>query len=212
MTTIDATVSIVTQAQAVHQAQQLATCEAQTLAYFEANPLQDEQTAAIIAEAVKGWAKEWDQLEKLRKDTTAPINEAKRRVDALFKPGLDALAELRTRAGKILGTWEVTKSRLRAEALAVAAKAVQQPEQRELATLALNVVNAPTQKTGVTVRARWVARITNMRELPQRFLMQVPDEAAIGKYVDSYEAHQIPDPVPGLVFELVGDVTRVSRK
>jgi hypothetical protein len=167
--------------------------------------------ADIVAESVRDWARQWDALEKLRTDTTKPLNEAKRRVDALFKPGLDGLKSLRETAGELLGAWEVLKANRQREALAIATEAAQTGAVPEL-TAALNIANAPAQKSaGVTAKARWVARVVDVASLPLRFQKCIADEVAIAAYVGRFEAHQVPDPVKGLAFELVGGITQVRR-
>jgi hypothetical protein len=171
----------------------------------------DEATASAVSESVRDWAREWDVLEKLRTDTTKPLNETKRRVDALFKPGLDELAGLRKLASDLLGAYEVLKANRQREAMAIATEAAQ-TGQVQVLTGALQIANAPaTKNAGVSVKARWVARVTSVEALPMRFQRTVADEEAISAYVGRFEPHQTPDPVKGLAFELVGGVSQVRR-
>jgi hypothetical protein len=176
-----------------------------------AGGITDEATAAAVSESVRDWAREWDVLEKLRTDTTKPLNETKRRVDALFKPGLDELAGLRKLASELLGAFEVLKANRQREAMAIATEAAQTGAVQVL-TGALQIANAPaTKNAGVSVKARWVARVTSVEALPMRFQRTVADEEAISAYVGKFEPHQTPDPVKGLAFELVGGVSQVRR-
>lgn len=170
-----------------------------------------QRVAELVAESLREWDGQWKALEAKRTETTAPINESKRKVDALFKPGLDELDGLRILAKEMIGAWTVLQAQRQREALAIATEAAQQGAMPEL-TQALNIANAPAQKfAGVSVKARWVARVTSVELLPMRFQKTIADEEAIAAYVGRFEPHQVPEPVKGLAFELVGGVTQVRK-
>lgn len=208
------TIAVSVNVNAADLAQGLAASQSEglTLRQLEANGgIQNDETEAIIAEFVREWARQFDALEMQRTKITQPMMQAKANVDKLFKPGKDQLVALREMASKLLGDYAVVKANRQREAMAIATEAAATQAMPEL-TAALNIVNTPTQKTvGVTTKARWVARVTSVEALPMRFQRTIANEEAIAAYVGRFEAHQTPDPVKGLAFELVGGVERVTR-
>lgn len=167
--------------------------------------------AALVAEHVRGVMRQRDAVEAMRKSVTAPLNEAKRRVDALFKPTLEVLDAIRSKCDRLLGAFRIREESARVAAMRQATVAAQRQDLDGLVT-ALATVNAPTAPTtGVSASLAWEATVVAPDLLLPQFTKIVPNEEAIAALCKDHpldEAH--PPSCPGVLFKIVAS-TRVKR-
>lgn len=211
-TTQAITTTVNVNTEAIASAVTAAKSELATLAQLKAaGGIQIQPTADVIKECLQDWCRQFDALEETRTSITKPMNAAKAKVDALFATGKAELQTLISAGKELLGSWAVLQAQRTRESLQLAADAAQAGDVAVL-TGALNIVNAtPAPSKGVSTKAYWTARVLDVLALPMRFQKTVADDAAIAAYVGKYDAHQVPDPVKGIVFELQGGVTQVRR-
>lgn len=154
----------------------------------------------LAATLVKGARANWKRLEARRTAITQPMMAAKRNVDDLFKPGLDALKAIQEVLEVKIGAY--TRAQQAAQESAMLASAA-----------AFQAGGAPTDPIpevphakGVSVKTVWTFKVTNPAEVPREYCSPDPDKirAAIW-YADTPRTP--PRPIPGIEFELVTDVT-----
>lgn len=149
-----------------------------TLAWAKQFPITSPGDYACAAEERKLIKRQWKTLEALRKKTLKPIDDARKGVQALFTPALDALKEagdivergmLDYRAAEQRAAQEAARAeaeRLRAEQEALAAMAEQcgDPETAEdLRGQHVHVpVAAPVAADGTWTTTRWHAELTDI--------------------------------------------------
>lgn len=181
----------------------------ETLAALRAWPCEtpaDESALAEILQAIKG---KWKVLEDKRTTVTKPLNAAKRAVDALFKPALDALADAETIIKTKLA--EAQSRRLEANARAMeAAKAAGMAGNSQGAGQALAALDLTKAPAGTHYRYTWDFTVEDLDQVPREWLSV--DHSKVRIYLRQFQNSEvIPDParVPGLRF--FRDATVVSR-
>jgi hypothetical protein len=130
---------------------------------------------AAFAEAERADAKkQWDTWEAKRKSLTVPMNEALRNANAMFKPVLGALAEIRKVWG---GKLVELKQRRETEQAALLAQAqtAATPEETQAALVAAS--EAILQPVGTAFVDNWKFEVTDLAALPREYLQ--PDERKI---------------------------------
>lgn len=151
------------------------------LAWARQFPITSPESYACAAEERKSIKRQWKALEELRKKTLKPIDDARKGVQALFTPALDALKEAddimergmldyrsaEQRAAQEAARIEAERLRKEQEALATMAEQCGDPETAEdLRGQSVHVpVAAPVAADGTWPVTRWTAELTNIRLL-----------------------------------------------
>lgn len=163
----------------------------------------DEEFAAKILAGIKGDMK---VLDAQRTTITKPLNDAKRAVDALFKPALDYFkaAEVLLK-GKIAASLEA-RARDNARALQAAAAADTPAE----ASAALAQIDASASPPGTGARWYWDYEIVDMESVPRSFLGL--DYIKVNQHLDAHGRTDVDPPVvAGLRFFRKARIVSRSR-
>lgn len=174
--------------------------------------IDNDDEAADANAHLREWLTQLDKVSAVKKETLAPLKEAEKRINALFKPLLDAGTELTGRLRNMLTVYELEKRTAQRKALAVAAEAASSPEPEQL-LLALQDVQdaAPTALEGTSFSSRWVVKryAANcvasdgvhrhaMSMIPDEFWML--DEKALARFGKAHKGDG-PPTVAGVVWE-----------
>lgn len=139
--------------------------------------VRNETEAALAAEAMSEMKQRLDTLEATRTSVTKPLLEAKRKVDAWFKPAATSLKMgldlLRGRVGEFTAAQRQEAARLLTEA----------SKSSPVEAAALVAESNRAQAAAPSVREVWRFEVEDPSQLPPQFL--VPDEKAIGAVVRS---------------------------
>ncbi len=155
-------------AEAVAQFDQLAAIEITTQGALD--------SAGAFLQDVKGRAK---ALEQQRTSVTKPLLDAKRNIDAWFKPAKEALGKLESHLKSAISGYVTAQEQARLAAL--------QAGEHEQAL----AVEQPTLPTGIQTRTIWRFEIEDAALIPREYL--VPDAAKIAAHVNAYKSQsQIP--------------------
>ncbi len=111
----------------------------------------------------------WDRLEERRKEITAPLNEALRSANDLFRPALSALLDAEVLLKTKIAAAQTAITRRNREAMEAAQKALAAGDARAAAVAAVAIapVHAPT---GVTTREVWEFRVVDAALVPRQYL------------------------------------------
>lgn len=190
----------------------LAATKATTEAIEYLNALQgvtieSDADAAEAAEELRNVVRQKDLAAALREEWLAPAKAMVTRVNAGFKPALDAWSAAEAKLKDLLGKFQLAKAaeqrRLLAEAAAAAS--ARQPEAIATALTAAHTA-APKKLEGVGVRAVWKVKRIAADLLPREWLC--PDEKKIAAYARGFDPEGDPNgTVPGVIFELDATVT-----
>lgn len=174
----------------------------ETVKHLEIATSEDFEYASQLA---RGARTNWKRLDERRQTITKPILASKRGVDALFKPALDALAEIqRILEGKI-GTYVSVQRAAATEAMT-----------RTAETFAAG--GTPTEPipevphaAGIRVSEVWDFEVINPAEVPREYCSPDPVliRAAIW-YADT--PRTAPRPIPGVAFKLWVDTTVTAER
>ena len=143
--------------------------------------IENAEHAELAKEVLSELKEKLDLVEETRTGITKPLLEAKRKVDALFKPVTTSLkSSLDTMRGR-LGKYTAQQ---REEAQRLLAQASQsEPEEAAALVAASNRAKAEAP----SVREVWRFEIEDVSKLPSQFL--IPDEKAIGAVVRSQKGN-----------------------
>jgi hypothetical protein len=175
----------------------------------------DYQRSALFLSELKT---KRDQIETKRKEITKPIDEAKKRIMALFKPVVDQLSlAITTVDRKMIDYVSAEEEKARKEAEAQAKKLLKKTGNRELAedVKALAIEQATPQASGVQVLSYWHAEVTNLDALVSAVSQSIvptecvqPNEVYLNKLA---RLHQDPAKAPpGVKFVEVRKTGRVG--
>ncbi len=143
--------------------------------------IENAEHAQMASECLKELKDKLDMVEETRTSITKPLLEAKRKVDALFKPVTTSLKAsldtVRVKLGRYTAEQRDEAQRLLAEA--------SQSEPEEAA--ALVAASNRAQAEAPSVREVWRFEVEDVSKLPAQFL--VPDEKAIGAVVRSQKGN-----------------------
>lgn len=158
--------------------------------------IDNEDDNTLAAEALRDVKRRHKALEAERKKIAGPLLEAKRAVDALFKPPREALEQAeRLIKGKIAGYLEAVAER-NAEAVETASTA----ESLDEASAALATIEHAEAPKGVNVRHVWRPVVIAEDLLDRRFLS--PDPAKIKAWAKEHvDADGKPLAIPGVRFD-----------
>jgi len=173
----------------------LATVQAE-LEALDGWTIDNEDDNALAGEALRDVKRRHKTLEAERKKIAGPLLEAKRAVDALFKPPREALEQAeRMIKGKIAGYLEAVAERNTA-AVEVASSA----ENLDDAADALATIEHVEAPAGVNVRHVWRPRVQSEELLDRRFMS--PDMNKIKAWAKEHvDADGKPLAIPGVLFE-----------
>lgn len=118
------------------------------------------EQAQWAADAINSVGKNQRDQEAVRKEITAPILEAKRRIDALFKPAAAAQSAILDYLKGILKDYRQREHERQAAALAAAST----PEETRAA-----VQVTPAAPVGISERATWRGEVVDESQLPRDF-------------------------------------------
>jgi hypothetical protein len=190
----------------------LAATQATTQAIEYLNALQgvtieSDEDAAEAAEELRNVVRQKDLAARLRDEWLAPAKATVARINAGFKPALDAWAASEARLKRLIADFQLAKQAEQKRLLAEAAAAAQARQPEAIAT-ALTAAHdaAPKRLEGVGVRAVWRVKRIAEELLPREWLCA--DEKKIAAYARSYPADKDPNgTVPGVIFELDASVS-----
>jgi hypothetical protein len=118
---------------------------------------------------------QWATIEARRKEITAPLNQALKSANDLFRPVLSGLKDIEAAWNRKITGYLVERRKEQERLLAEAANTEDIDEVHEALTLAAEAVPE------VAVRDVWKFAIVDADAIPREFM--IPDEAAIGKVV-----------------------------
>lgn len=179
----------------ITQLHKLATTEHANLA---GQSIDNDNEAAEANEYLRDWLSKLDGVSAKKKETLAPLKEAEKRINDLFKPLLDKGAALTSAIRKMLTDYELAKRDAQRKALEEAAQAASSPEPKALLEALEKVEEAaPTQLDGTSFTRKWVVKRIAEDLLPDEYWTpDVKKIEAIGK------AHKgdTPPVVPGVIW------------
>ncbi len=162
-------------------------------------PVVSPEDIAFAETLVLDAKKQWKRIDDRRKAITAPLNEALRSANDLFRPALGAYAEAEgTLRQKILAA-RAEIDRVNREAMLAAEAALAKNDVRG-AALAAAPITAPPSTKGMTYRDVWEFRVVDAAISPREFLEV--DEKKVKAWV---AVHGDKNVIPGIV------VTKAER-
>ncbi len=131
---------------------------------------------ALAGEMLVETQREVRSLEDQRDDIVKPLNDALKRVRALYKPALDSLTATKESIKKAMLSY---KTQLEASKAAAAAEArrLMAAGQSKAAMALVDHVNTEAVATGVSSRKTWKLRVVDPKKVPKEFW--IIDEAAL---------------------------------
>lgn len=148
---------------------------------------------------LREWLTQLDKVSAVKKETLAPLKETEKRINALFKPLLDAGANLTGRLRNMLTVYELEKRAVQRKVLETAAQAASSPEPEALLEALQEVQDAaPTALEGTSFTRVWVVKRIIRELLQPEWLM--PDEKKIAAYGKAHKGDE-PPVIPGIVWE-----------
>jgi hypothetical protein len=184
---------------------------------LESASIDNDEDAADANAHLKDWLAKLDKVSAMKKETLAPLKEAEKRINALFKPLLDAGSVLTGNVRKLLETYELEKRRVQRDAMAVAASAARAQDPGELLEALQEAADAePVKLDGTTFKSVW--RVKRIIEGLLPFDGHNPDPSKRGPHYwkpayevgDKWAGKGEPAAVPGIVWveELSSTVRR----
>jgi phosphoglycolate phosphatase-like HAD superfamily hydrolase len=118
--------------------------------------IETDDDAREASEHLREWLRKLDKVKAMKAETLAPLKEASKRIDALFKPLIDAGAALTDGVREMLETYELGKRAAQRKALAEAAAVACNPEPAPLLEALQRVEDAaPTELDGTAFVRTW---------------------------------------------------------
>lgn len=159
----------------------------------------DDATATIARDMAKKAREAFRGLEEKRKTITTPLLAAKNATDALFKPSLNAIAEIKRHYEQEIARYDLEREQARACVL------VESTAQIAASIVPTTPIPEPVKVVGTSVRHHWEPTIVDPDLVPREFCS--PDIAKIKAaiwYADT--PHKEPQPIPGVSFEIKSTV------
>lgn len=162
--------------------------------------IDNDDDAADANASLKDWLSKLDKVSKMKKETLAPLKEAEKRINDLFKPLLDAGQTLTTGVRGMLERYELDKRAAQREAMAKAAEAAQSAEPEALLTALTEAEDAaPVKLEGTSFRRVWVIKRIIEGLLPDEYwAVDTKKIEGIGK---AFAKSDTPPVIPGVVWE-----------
>lgn len=172
--------------------------EAKVVGTLDGFVVQTAEQAAVVADIQRDAHRHLKDWNEKRLTVTRPLDQAKKAVDALFKPITEPLERVKKHCQDLLTDWERRKRQLELAARQEAARLSAAGNVPAAAAIVAAAKPAPQQDYGVTWV--WQAKLVDARQAPVEWLAL---NDAAGEYCDRYKASEaIPD-VPGVEFERV---------
>jgi hypothetical protein len=160
-----------------------------------------EDDARLAAEVLVSIAAVKKDCEAQSKEWLAPLKAETERIRAPFLKIEKLCDEARGLLSKAIGAFQLARAEAQRKALAAATEAVKRDDERGLTTALQTVsASAPVATKGVSVRAKWVAKVVDAVVVPREFC--TPDLKKLAAHADRYPINETPPPVPGVVFDL----------
>ena len=177
------------------------------IALFEGWEIETEEERDQVGEYLADVKTRHKALEARRKEITGPLLEAKRSVDALFKP-----PRLRLEAAEaLLKDKLVAYVQAQEKRNAAALEATQAASTPQAAVEALADVRPAAMPEGVSVRYRWKPEVIDPLLLDRRFLS--PDLDKIERWMEDHcKEDGTPLAIPGVRFDKRPIVTARGKK
>jgi len=120
--------------------------------------IEDQETADMISDILKDVHKQLTDSEAKRKEVTGPLNQVKKTIDSWFKPGTEALTEVKKMLLSKIGDYrrEIEEKRIAALEAGDTETAISIP--------------MPTVPSGVTERKIWTYEVEDESAVPREFL------------------------------------------
>ena len=165
----------------------------------------DEADASTIMLAIR---EEGERLDEKRKTITGPLNTAKRAVDALFMPAINACKEAEETIKKALAAAANRRS-IANELARQHAMLAAQAGDTEAVAQSLSMVRDESPPPGVIFRERWEWSVTNETQIPRHFL--TVNGPALDAYAKALETSGQTPNVPGVSFRR-GNVVAIAPR
>lgn len=161
------------------------------------NTPQDEESAAELLIAVKS---KWRDIDAQRKTITGPLHQAKKAVDALFKPALGFYSDAeRILKGKLAEASNRREEAKRAAMMAAQASAAAQDANATHGHLAAaRAAEAQQAPAGISFRESWDFEVEDPTAVPLAF--KSVDAGKVNAFLDQYKHSETVPAVPGLRF------------
>lgn len=161
--------------------------------------IENDEDASNANDYLKIWLRQLDAVSAAKKHTLAPLKEAQKRIDELFKPLLDKGAELTGGVRRLLEGYELEKRRAQREAMNAAAEAAQSPEPEALLEALQRAEEAaPTQLEGASFIRTWVVKRIAEDLLPDDYW--TPDRKKIEAVGKAHKGDTAPV-IPGVIWQ-----------
>jgi hypothetical protein len=162
--------------------------------------IDNDEDAADANVSLKDWLSKLDKVSKMKKETLAPLKEAEKRINDLFKPLLDKGQALTGHVRGMLERYELEKRTAQREAMAKAAEAAQLQEPDALLTALTEAEDAaPVKLEGTSFRRVWVIKRIVEALLPDEYwTVDTKKIEAVGK---AFAKSDTPFDIPGVVWE-----------
>lgn len=155
------------------------------------------ETAAEVLADVKTRAK---ALEARRDEITRPMNDALRSTRDLFRPVLDAFAQIEKTLKDKITAFSAAQAEHNARAMAAAAEASAAGDGEGTDAALARVANVGNLE-GVSLRRTWEPIVVDENAVPIEYLIVTIDTAAIKKLSTGLKADEMPPEVPGIRWE-----------
>ena len=196
---------------------------AEILGQIEGLVIKTQSDCLSASNILKSVKTAYKLLETRRKETVKPINDAKAKVQGLFKPDLEKYQEAEGILKKAIGVFQSEQEKIRQiEQEKLRLKAAKEEEKRK-ATLAAQaakaeekgnlekaesltqqaeeyhqpvaIVQAPPKVNGISYKSTWKARIFDVSQLPRNYM--VPNNELLQGFARSTKGKI---PIPGVEF------------
>jgi hypothetical protein len=181
---------------------QEATAAAGPLATMRIITIQTPEQAKLVADVESEAHRRFQDLEARRKTITTPLDQAKKAVDALFKPVTEPYKQIKAACAQKRSEYE-TRLREAEVAARETAKALSAQGDTGAAAAIVEAAKVPPSP-GTTWK--WRVKRVQINLVPLKFLTL--DEDAVDDYCADYKDSEVIPPVEGLEFERVAQ-TRV---
>ena len=141
--------------------------------------IKSQKMLDLVSELLQKVKADLNTIEGERKRLTKPMLEAKREIDKLFKPRVDALKNLEAKIKASIAGYIESKNKALDDLIEQSAHDLAEP--------------APELADGIQARTVWKYAIEDERENPREYL--IPDHAAIAEHV---RVHKEKSNIPGV--------------
>ncbi len=187
----------------------------QTLALLTAKPVKvrNAEHFAEVSLFAREAADRRRALDAMRKHVTDPLNEALKRVNDLFRPGITAWRVVEEHLKGALASWQLAQAEAerlaRLEAAELATAKGKGASRKLLAALQAADEHGTAKAEGMQTRLTWIPKVTDEALIPRKFLL-VNHKALAEHGAAAKDSLTGPEPVPGVIYER--DATMVAGR